>query len=164
MSPYLFNLYTEFIFRETDHFPGVKIGGRNINNLRYADDTVLLAENVDDLQNLTTTIQNKSLVAGLEMNIRKTKIMVMERRESSKPEIKINDEKLEQVEKFRYLGQLISANGNSKDEVKTRIGIAKSRFGQLKNILTSSRTQIKTRLNVLQCYVHSAVLYGCETL
>ena len=62
-----------------------------------------------------------------------------------------------------YLGQIITTNGKSQIEVKSRIGNAKARFGQLKDILTSERTQIKTRLRVLKCYVHSALLYGCET-
>ncbi|GFR73937.1 retrovirus-related Pol polyprotein from type-1 retrotransposable element R2, partial [Elysia marginata] len=75
MSPAIFNLYTEYIFRTIDNIPGLTVGGIYINNLRYADDTVMLAENEDDLQKLINTVKEESEKCGLFINIRKTKTM-----------------------------------------------------------------------------------------
>ena len=163
LSPYLFNLYTEFIFRKTDHLPGIKVGGRNVNNFRYADDTVLLAEDENALQALTTAVKNNSGKMGLDMNANKTKAMVVTRKGGTFVNIDIDGKNIETVSRFKYLGQQIENTGKCGLEVKTRIAIAKSRFSQLKNILTSDRTQLSTRLRILKCYVHSALLYGAET-
>ena len=78
MSPYLFNLYAEYILRNTgleEAQAGIKIAGRNINNLRYADDTTLMAENEEELKSLLMKVKEESEKAGLKLNIQKTKIM-----------------------------------------------------------------------------------------
>ena len=71
LSPALFNLYTDIIFRNIDQRPGIKIGGHTINNLRYADDTVLLAENETELQQILDTVKTESERYGLFMNVKK---------------------------------------------------------------------------------------------
>ncbi|GFS10182.1 retrovirus-related Pol polyprotein from type-1 retrotransposable element R2 [Elysia marginata] len=76
LSPAIFNLYTEYIFRTIDNIYGLTVGGININNLRYADDTVMLAENEDDLQKLVNTVKEESEKCGLFINIRKTQTML----------------------------------------------------------------------------------------
>ena len=83
LSPNLFNLYTENIFREVEDMKGVNIGGVNIINLRYADDTVLLAEGPMFLQALLTAVNEKGKLYGMEMNIIKTKSMVISRKKAS---------------------------------------------------------------------------------
>ena len=83
LSPNLFNLYTEKIFREVEDMNGVNIGGVNINNLRYADDIVLLAEGPMDLQALLTAVNEKNKPYGMEMNIIKTKSVVVGRKKAS---------------------------------------------------------------------------------
>ena len=75
LSPSLFNLYMENIFRQIDELPGVKIGGRNINNLRYADDTVLLAETEEDFQKIVDQVKRERESFGLLMNAKKTETM-----------------------------------------------------------------------------------------
>ncbi|GFS00673.1 retrovirus-related Pol polyprotein from type-1 retrotransposable element R2, partial [Elysia marginata] len=75
MSPAIFNLYTEYIFRTIDNIPGLTVGGININNLRYADDTVMLTKNEEDLQKLVNIVKEESEKCGLFINIRKTKTM-----------------------------------------------------------------------------------------
>ena len=96
LSPYLFNLYTEFIFRKSDEMQGINIGGKNINNLRYADDTVLMAESEQQLQALVSLVKENSECMGLDMNIKKTKEVLLSK---VKHEIKVNieGEHLEQV-------------------------------------------------------------------
>ena len=78
MSPWLFNLYAEYIMRNTgldEAQAGIKISGRNINNLRYADDTTLMAESEEELKSLLIKVKEKSEKVGLKLNIQKTKIM-----------------------------------------------------------------------------------------
>ncbi|GFO03444.1 retrovirus-related pol polyprotein line-1 [Plakobranchus ocellatus] len=105
LSPDLFLLYSEIIMRNLENHPGIKVGGQNINNLRYADDTVLLAENKEDLQKLLNIVEEESRKKGLELNSKKTEVMVISRKqESPKCDIFINEVKLKQTEKFKYLG------------------------------------------------------------
>ena len=73
LSPSLFNLYTEKIFREIEDMEGVNVGGHNINNLRYADDTSLLALEEQKPQNVLTTVNDKGKLYGMEINVKKTK-------------------------------------------------------------------------------------------
>ena len=105
LSPYLFNIYTEFISRECNELEGINIHGLNINNLRYADDTALITENQENLQKVVTKVREESSKAGLEMNVKKTKTMIISRKpEGKKIEIKVGDEILQQVHKYIYLG------------------------------------------------------------
>ncbi|GFR72204.1 retrovirus-related Pol polyprotein from type-1 retrotransposable element R2 [Elysia marginata] len=153
LSPSLFNLYTEYIFPEIDDVPGLKVNGENINNLRYADDTVLLAESENDLQNLVTIIEEKSKQYGLMMNTKKTKVMVISKTEPPKVNTKVKGKCIVQIEQFKYLGQLITTDARSHDEIKSRITITKSAFTKLSHILTSKRVGLLTRLRVMKCFV-----------
>ena len=108
LSPLLFNIYTELIFRHFDHLKGTSIGGRNINNLRCVDDTVLVSDTEADLQALVSEAKIHSENAGLSMNIKKTKTMVVSKRDAIPAQIKIDNETLEQVFNFKYLGQTIT--------------------------------------------------------
>ncbi|GFO48185.1 retrovirus-related pol polyprotein from type-1 retrotransposable element r2 [Plakobranchus ocellatus] len=80
LSPDLFFLYSEIIMRNLENHPGIKVGGQNINNLRYADDTVLIAENKEDLQKLLNIVEEESGKKGLELNSKKTDVMVISRK------------------------------------------------------------------------------------
>ena len=95
----------EYIFKEADKLPGVNIGGKNITNLRYADDTALIAESAQGLQLIVDVVKSESLKRGLKMNIKKTKTMVVSRDQvNPKVDIKVDGTTLEQVETFKYLG------------------------------------------------------------
>ncbi|RUS71508.1 hypothetical protein EGW08_020721 [Elysia chlorotica] len=89
MSPSLFNLYTEIIFRNINELPGMNISGQNINNIRYADDTALVAETPEQLQALLDKVNEESEKCGLAMNAKKTKVMVINRKDIT-PKININ--------------------------------------------------------------------------
>ena len=164
LSPCLFNLYTEHIFRELEQIPGLNVGGRIINNLRYADDTVLLATNERDLQKLVDKTKTISQEFGLKINAQKTKVMVFSR-SHPKPQalITIDGRSVEQVQTFIYLGQMISDDGRSIKEVKRRIGIAKNTFNKMRSILTSMQISTATKVRLAKCYVWSTFLYACET-
>ena len=119
LSPCLFNFYAECIIRNTglnEAQAGVKITGRNINNLRYADDTTLMAESKEELQNLLMKVKEENKKAGLKFNIQKTKIM------PSGPVTswQIDGETMETVTDF-FLGSKISADGNYSHEIKRRL-------------------------------------------
>ena len=79
LSPYLFNIYTEFIFRDSNDLEGITINGHNINNLRYADDTALIAKSESKLQAIVNCVKERSSQAGLDMNVNKTKTMMISR-------------------------------------------------------------------------------------
>ena len=140
------------------------VGGNIINNLRYADDTVLLAETAKDLQNIVTIIKNESEEVGLKMNIKKTKSMVITKKsEVPKIDIRIDGKPIEQVSSFTYLGQLVTEDGRSEQEIRKRIGIAKSAFEKLSHIITNKKIQTKTRIRLARCFVWPKLTYACET-
>ena len=117
LSPCLFNLYAEYIMRNAkldEAQAGIKIAGRYIINLRYADDTTLMAESKEELKSLLIKVKEKSEKAGLKLNIQKTKIMV------SGPIISwhIDGETMETVTDFIFLGSKITADGHCSHEIK----------------------------------------------
>ncbi|GFN87694.1 hypothetical protein PoB_001420000 [Plakobranchus ocellatus] len=79
----LFSLYSEIIMQNLENHPGIDVGGQNINNLRYADDTVLIAENKEDLQKLLNIVEEESRKKGLELNSKKSEVMVISRKQES---------------------------------------------------------------------------------
>ena len=164
LSPYLFNIYTEFIFRESNDLPGITIHGQNINNLRYADDTALIADSHDKLQEIVSAVKAESSKAGLEMNVKKTKTMLISRdTESKNIKIKADNETLQQVNRFIYLGTEIREDIKTDKEIERRSNIAKEKFSAMSKLLTSKKLQLKTRMNILKGYVYSIFTYGCET-
>ena len=165
LSPPLFNVYTNEIFKESDELPGIKLLGEYINNLRYADDTVLLAESEEELQKLVDAVKEGSLKFGLEMNTKKTKMMIIRRdvNDGSKVEIKVDGVILEQVESYQYLGQLITEDGRCEKDIRRRISIAKTNFLKMKNVLTTKKLSMKTRKKILYCYIISTLMYAAET-
>ena len=164
LSPYLFNIYTEFIFRESEELTGINIGGKNINNLRYADDTVLMANNNEDLDEVVQVVKHHSRNAGLEMNAKKTKTMVFSKtNETPRTNLSIDNTPIEQVAKFKYLGATITEDGRTEKEIQIRAGIAKDKFSEMKNLLTSKDLSLTLRKKMLNCYIFSIFMYGSET-
>ena len=100
LSPNLFHLYTEKLFREVEDMKGVDIGGVNINNLRYADDTVLLAEGPMFLQDLLTAVNEKRKPHGMEMNIIKTKSMVISRKKPVPNSFSVEGKPIQQMDRM----------------------------------------------------------------
>ena len=116
MSPCLFNLYAEYIMRNAgleEAQAGIRIAGRNISNLRYADDSTLVAESEEELKSLL--MKEKSEKVGLKLNVHKTKIMVS----SPITSWRIDGETVETVADFIFLGSKITADGDCSHEIKT---------------------------------------------
>ena len=145
-SPGLFSLYSEVIIRAIDRENGVNNGGHNITNIRFADDTVLTANTADDLQILLEKTNAKCRKFGMEINTKKTVIVVLNGNGKLKTEIKLNGEVLKEVEKFKYLGSWITTNGGLMTDIKCRI----------------AETKFDLRYRILNCYVMPLFLYGCE--
>ncbi|RVE51364.1 hypothetical protein evm_003919 [Chilo suppressalis] len=165
LSPTLFNLYSEAIMAEAleDLDCGVIINGRRINNLRYADDTVLLASTEADLQQIVNRVNECSLRAGLKMNITKTKCMVISRNTHLEPYIAVSGQTIERVRKYKYLGTWLTESWDSELEIKTRIEIARNAFKNMSKVLCNRNLKITLRTRLLLCYVWPILLYGCES-
>ncbi|GFR91923.1 endonuclease-reverse transcriptase, partial [Elysia marginata] len=163
LAPYLFNIYTEFFFRETNKYHGLNIGSRKFNNIRYADDTVLLTENAEDLQLLAEAVNKHSNDAGLEMNVKKTKRVVITKFPPKAKSIKIKGESIEQVSSFKYLGQEVNDLNNQDDELKKSINLAKLKFVEMKSIFKSKEIKLQKKLRLANCYIYSILLYGADT-
>ena len=136
MSPCLFNLYAEYILRNAgldEAQAGIKIAGRNINNLRYADDTTLMAESKEELKSLLMKVKEERVKPGLKLNIKKTKTVV------SSPIIswQIDVEMMETVTDFIFLGSKITADGDCSHEIKRRLLLGRKAMTNLDNVLKS---------------------------
>ena len=129
LSPCLFNFYAEYIMRNAgleETQAGIKIASRNINNLRYADDTTLIAESKEELKSLLMSVKKKSEKVGLKLNIQKTKIMPSDLITSWE----IDGETVETVSDFIFLGSKITAHGDCSHEILRRPTPCKKRYDQ----------------------------------
>ena len=145
MSPELFSLYTEQIMRHIENMPGTQVNGHIINNLRYADDTALIANTEKDLQALLDIVVNESEKMGLSLNPNKTETMVISRSANVPTcRIKIKHQEIKQVHAFKYLSSLITPDGKCEKEIKCRIAQAKTAFQKMKSMFTSNIPRIET--------------------
>src|SRR5574337_298732 len=159
LSPCLFNLYAEYIMRNAgleEAQAGIKIVRRNINNLRYADDTTLMAESEEELKSLLKKVKEESEKVGLKLNIRKTKIM------ASGPitSWQIN---AETVADFIFWGTKISADGDCSHEIKRRLLLGRKVMTNLDSILKSRDITLSTKVCLDKVIVFPVVMCGCES-
>lgn len=162
LSPILFNAYGEYIVRHTlDGWEGgVSVGGAKLTNLRYADDTTLLAASETEMQLLLDRMELTSNDLGLQINRGKTKVMVVDRTNKLKLTGSLN---LEVVNDFIYLGSSISNTGSCEQEIRRRIGMAKGAMGQLERIWKDRKITQNTKVMLVKTLVFSIFLYGAET-
>ena len=138
---------------------GINIAGRNINNLRYADDTTLMAESEEELKSLLMKVKEESEKVGLRLNIQKTKIMA-----SCPITSWHNDgETVEIVSDFIFLGSKITADGDCSHEIKRRLFLGKKVNTNLDNILKSRDITLPTKVCLFKAMVFPVVMYGCES-
>ena len=159
----LFSMYSEMIMRRIEEIEGLKIGGHNINNIRYADDTVLAAYSEEKLQELLNKVMEESENKGIELNSKKTESMIITRKTSiPKCEIKIKENTIKQANSFKYLGTQITSDGRNHQEIKSRIAQAKASFQQMKSIMTNIKMSMLVRKRILEAFIEPVLLYGCE--
>ena len=138
---------------------GIKITGRNINNLRYADDTNLMAESEEELKSLLMKVKEESEKVGLQLNIQKTKIM------ASGPitSWEIDGETVVTVSDFIFLGSKITADGDCSHEIKRCSLLGRKVMTNLDSILKSSDITLPTKVHLVKAMVFPVVVYGCES-
>ena len=137
---------------------GIKIAGRNINNLRYADDTTLMAESEEELKRLLMKVKEESEKVGLKLNIQKTKIM------ASGPitSWKVDGETVETVSDFIVLGSKITADGDCSHEIKRHLLLGRKVMTNLDSIFKTREITLPTKVRLVKAMVFPVVMYGCE--
>ena len=161
LSPCLFNFYAEYIMRNgglEEAQAGIKIARRNINNLRYADDTTLMAESEEELKSLLRKVKVESEKVGLKLNIQKTKIM------ASGPitSWEIDGETVESVRLY-ILGSKITADGDCSHEIKRRLVLGRKVMTNLDSIFQSRDITLSTKVRLVKAMVFPVVIYGYES-
>ena len=138
---------------------GIKISGRNINNLKYADDTTLMAESEEELKSLLLKVKEESEKVGLKLNIHKTKIM------ASRPITawQIDGETVETVSHFIFLGSKITTDGDCSHEIKRRLLLGRKIMTNLDSILKSRDITLPTKVHLVKAMVFPVVMYACES-
>ena len=137
---------------------GIKIARRNINNLRYADDTSLMAESEEEIKNLLMKVKEESEKAGLKLNIQKTKIM------ASGPitSWEVDGETVEAVADFIFLGSKITTDGDCSHEIKRCLLLGRKVMTNLDSIFKSRDITLPTKVHPVKAMVFPVVMYGCE--
>ena len=138
---------------------GIKIAGRNTNNLRYADDTTLIAEREEELNSPLMKVKEESEKAGLKFNIQKTKVMAS----SPITSWQIDGETMEIVRDFILGGSKITADGDYSHEIKKRLLLGRNNVTNLDSILKSRDISLPTKVCIVKAMVFPVVMYGCES-
>ena len=138
---------------------GIKIAGRNISNLRYADDTTFKAESEEELKSLFLKVKEESEKVGLKLNIQKIKIM------ASGPitSWQINGKTVETVTDFTFLGSKITVDGDCSHEIKRHLLLGRKLMTNLDSILKSRDFTLPTKVHLVKPMVSPVVMYGCES-
>ena len=159
LSSFLFNFYAEYIMRNAgleEPQAVIKIAARNINNLRYADDTTLMEESEEELKSLLMKVKVESEKVGLKLNIQNTKIM------ASGP---ITSWQIdgETVADFIFLGSKITVDGDCSHEIKGHVLLGRKVMTNLDSILKSRDITLPTKVRLVKAIVFPVVMYGCES-
>ena len=160
LSLCLFNLHADYIMRSAgleEAQAGIKMARRNINNLRYADDTTLMAEREEELKSLL--MKDESEKVGLKLNILKTKTMASDPITSWK----IDGETVETATDFILGGSKITADGDCSHEIKRRLLLGRKVMTNLDSILKSRNIILPTKVHLIKAMVFPVVMYGCES-
>ena len=159
---HLFHLYVEYIRRNAglkEAQAGIKIARRNIKNLRYADDTILMAESEEKLKTLLMKVKEESEKVGLKLNIQKTKIM------ASGPitSWEIDGKTVETVSDFILGGSKIIADGDCSNEIKRRLLLGRKLMTNLDSMLKNRDITLPIKVHLVKAMVFPVVMYGCES-
>ena len=139
--------------------PGIKIAGRYINNLRYADDTTLMAESEEELKSLLIKVNEESEEVGLKLNIQTTKIM------ASGPitSWEIDGETVKTLPDFNFFGSKVTADGDCSHEIKRHLLLGRGVMTNLDSIFKSRDITLPTKVCLVKTMVFPVVMYGCES-
>ena len=162
LSPCLFNLYAEYVMRNTglkEAQAGIKIAGRNINNLRYADDTTIMAESQEELKSLLMKVKEESEKVGLKLNIQKTKIMAF----GPITSWEIDGETVEIVSDFIFGCSKITTGGDCSHDIKRHLLLGRKFMTNLDSLFKSRDNTLPTKAQLVKAMVFPVVMDGCES-
>ena len=162
LSPCLFNLYAEYIMQNArldEAQAEIKIAGRNINNLRYADNTTLTAESKEELKSLRMKVKEKIEKANLELSNQKTKIMAS----SPITSRKIDGEKMETVTDYIFLGSKITADGDCSREIKRCLLLGRKTMTNLDSVFKSRHITLLIKVHIVKAMAFPVVMYGLRS-
>ena len=137
---------------------GINIAGRNINNLRYVDDTTLMAESEEEMKSLLMKVKEESGKVGLKLNIQKTKTMAF----GPITSWQIDGEAVETVTEFIFLNSKITADGDCSHEIKRHLLLGRKVMTNLDSIVESSDITLSTMVSLVKAMVFPVIMYGCE--
>ena len=164
LSPYFFSLYTESVtcMREAEiQDLGYIIGGKNISNARYADDTSLIPQSPMEMQQLLDTVNAAGAQRLLKLNVKKTKLMTI----GDVPDditIRVNNEPVEKIKQFKHLGSLKSTDGDCSNDVNARIAVAKRRMCELTTLWKDRSIPVALKLRRVKTLVWTVLSYGAK--
>ena len=138
---------------------GISIGGRRLNNLRYADDTTLIAKSKEELSALIQQVKIASEAAGLMLNVKKTKIMATE----AVQKFKVGSEKLDIVKEFNFLGATINKDADCEKEIRRRIGMGRASMSKLEKVMKDRDVSQGVKTKLVQTLIFPVVTYGSES-
>ena len=162
LSPCLFNLFAEYTMRNAglnEAQVGIKIVRRNSNNLRYADDTMLMAESGEELKSFLMKVKEESEKAGLKLSIQKTKITASSPITSGQ----IDRETMETVADFILGGSKITADGDCSHEIKKCLLLGSKAMANQDNVLKSRDITFPTKVQLVKAVIFAVVMYECES-
>lgn len=164
LSPFIWIILMDYVLRRTVKRCkdiGLSWNGKLLTDLDYADDLGLLGKSVDELNKFVEVLRKQGSQIGLKINVKKTKVMKLG--EQSQAELVIENEKVEEVGKFIYLGSVISNDGSCKEDLQNRIAKGQSVFSQLRKVWENRKIRLRTKLRIFEATVISVVRYGSET-
>ena len=146
---------------ELDERPGIIIGGRAVWNLRYANDTALIAKNKMELEQMTEAFARHSAEIGLSNNSSKTVAMVWKDGSPDRPGL--GGEEFDVLERFRYLGSMVTADGRSEQDIRKRLAMARSVVGRLTNVWKNNKVGRGLKVKLMKTLAWTVATYGPES-
>jgi hypothetical protein len=164
LSPILFSIYAEVMMKEAMDGvrDGVIVGGKSVNDVRFADDQGMVSNTERGLQRIMNRLNEAAKKFDMRINVKKTKTMIVSKKENMKVNIIVDGQSVEQVAKFKYLGSMISDDGKCMTDIKTRIALSKEAFNKRRELLVR-RMSKRVKKKIVKCLIWPVVLYGCET-
>ena len=152
-SPYHFNLYGEDILRQLGSNAGIKVGGYNINNFRYVNNTTIVSDSKEKLQHPLSIKLNENKDIGLYININKTICIIISKKKTTPTcELYIYGKRIRWMESFNYPGSKLISNGKCPEDIKKRTALAKASFTKMSKITKNRKLSMVPKLQVLSYY------------
>ena len=161
LSPILYNTYADEVLKDLSIDKGIIIGGKKINRIMYADDTAIISDSETTLKNLMEEVERRAKAYNINLNIRKTKCTRINWKGIKELNAQVNNNEIESVKNFKYLGVNIECTGRDTDEIQQRIGIARKAFWNCRDIMRND-LRLKTKRRLLRTYVWPVAKYGSE--